>query len=635
MTQLTWLPADPARRDRLRAFRARAGADASDAAWNEAVTMANTRLDFTATNALDAAVRGLFNNAPPAELATRKIRLAVLGSATLSHLLPAIRVAGLRRGIWIDTYENEYGQYRQELADPGSPLHAFRPTLVLLALDAAHLAGFVHAGLTTEDADAAFSQIRDQLTLCWRQAREAFQCQVIQQTALAVHPPLLGGNEHRLAGSRAHFIARLNAALRPMADTEGVDLLALDDRAARDGLLAWHDPGLWHRSKQEVTPTAAPMYGELVGRIVASRQGLAKKCLVLDLDNTLWGGVIGDDGMDGIVLGQGSPLGEAFTALQDYAREQARRGVILAVCSKNDEANAAEPFDNHPDMLLKRRDIASFMANWQDKAENLRAIAHSLGIGLEAMVFVDDNPAERALIRRELPMVAVPEIPDDPAWVVPCLADAGYFEGVAVTQEDRERSGQYQGNIHREILRASSTDMASYLRGLEMTLLHRPFDRTGLPRIVQLINKTNQFNLTTRRTTEDEMLAVMADNRSFGLQLRLLDVFGDSGIIAIVIGRMLPATDDLCLDIWLMSCRVLGRQVEQATMNLVAAQAIGLGAKRLLGEYQPTKKNAMVREHYARLGFQQLETRPDGGTLSVYDLAGFAPVETCIVSQQG
>ncbi len=633
MTQLTWLPADPARRDRLRALRGRE--DASDAAWNEAVAMANTRLDFTATNALDAAVRSLFNNAPPAELATRKIRLAVLGSATLSHLLPAIRVAGLRRGIWIDTYENEYGQYRQELADPGSALHAFRPTLVLLALDAAHLAGFVHAGLTTEDADAALSQARDQLTLCWRQAREAFQSPVIQQTALAVHPPLLGGNEHRLAGSQAHFIARLNAALRPMADAEGVDLLALDDRAARDGLLAWHDPGLWHRSKQEVTPTAAPMYGELVGRIVAARQGLAKKCLVLDLDNTLWGGVIGDDGMDGIVLGQGSPLGEAFTALQDYAREQARRGVILAVCSKNDEANAAEPFDNHPDMLLKRRDIASFMANWQDKAENLRAIAHSLGIGLEAMVFVDDNPAERALIRRELPMVAVPEIPDDPAWVVPCLADAGYFEGVAVTQEDRERSGQYQGNIHREILRASSTDMASYLRGLEMTLLHRPFDRTGLPRIVQLINKTNQFNLTTRRTTEDEMLAVMADNRSFGLQLRLLDMFGDNGIIAIVSGRMLPATDDLCLDIWLMSCRVLGRQVEQATMNLVAAQAIGMGAKRLLGEYQPTKKNAMVREHYARLGFQQLEIRPDGGTRSVYDLAGFAPVETCIVSRQG
>jgi len=288
-------------------------------------------------------------------------------------------------------------------------------------------------------------------------------------------------------------------------------------------------------------------------------------------------------------------------------------------------------------MLLKRNDIASFMANWQDKASNLRAIAHSLSIGLDAMVFVDDNPAERALIRRELPMVAVPEIPDDPAWVVPCLADAGYFEGLTVTAEDRARSVQYQGNIHREVLRASFTDMASYLRGLKMELLHRPFDRVGLARIVQLINKTNQFNLTTRRYSEDDMLAIMADTHSFGLQLRLTDVFGDNGVIAIVIGR--PALKDhpgdMILDTWLMSCRVLGRQVEQATMNLVAAEAIRLGAKRLIGQYRPTKKNGMVREHFARLGFHPLETQPDGICLSVFDLTEFSPIETFITSQQG
>ena len=646
MTQLHWLPLAPDRRERLRALRA--VSEPCETAWNEAVALANTRLDFTATNALDAAVRTLFNHGPPPYLSTKPVRLAVLGSSTLAHLLPAIRVAGLRRGLWIDTYENEYGQYRQELADPASALHAFQPNLVLLALDATHLAAGIHAGLTAEDAEAALRQTTDSLAHCWEMARNAFKCPVIQQTALPVHPPLLGGSEHRLPGSRAAFIARLNAALRPLADAAGVDLLALDDRAARDGLLAWHDPGLWHRSKQEVTLPAAPMYGELVARIAAARQGRSFKCLVLDLDNTLWGGVIGDDGMDGIVLGQGSPLGEAFVALQDYAREQARRGVILAVCSKNDEANAVEPFTDHPDMLLKRMDIASFMANWQDKATNLRAIAHSLSIGLDAMVFVDDNPAERALIRRELPMVAVPEIPDDPAWVVPCLADAGYFEGLAVTAEDRARSVQYQGNIHREVLRAASTDMESYLRGLKMELLHRPFDRTGLARTVQLINKTNQFNLTTRRYTEDDILAVMADDRSFGLQLRLLDAFGDNGVIAIVIGR--PAAQnchqtgsdthmddrgDIVIDTWLMSCRVLGRQVEQATMNLVAAQSLALGARRIIGEYRPTKKNAMVRDHYSKLGFRPLDIQPDGASLSAVDLAGFAPVETFITTREG
>jgi FkbH-like protein len=632
VTQLTWLPLDSARRERLRAFRGHTGD--RESAWAEAMALANTQLDFTATNALDAAVQALFKNARP-ELAAAPVRLAVLGSSTSTHLLPAIRVAGIRRGLWIDTYETDYGQYWQELADAGSALHAFQPNMVLLALDATHLAAGVHAGLGPEDADAAFAQTCGRLTQCWQLAREAFKCPVIQQTALPVHPPLLGGNEHRLAGSRAHFISRLNAALRPMADAEGVDLLALDDRAALDGLRAWHDAGLWHRSKQEVTLTAAPMYGELVARIIAARRGLSKKCLVLDLDNTLWGGVIGDDGMDGIVLGQGSPLGEAFIALQDYAREQARRGVILAVCSKNDEANAVEPFEHHPDMLLKRMDIASFMANWQDKATNLRAIAHSLSIGLDAMVFVDDNPAERALIRQELPEVSVPEIPEDPAWVVPCLTDAGYFEGLTVTREDRERSGQYQGNIKREILRGASTDMAGYLRGLEMRLLHRPFDRTGLQRTVQLINKTNQFNLTTRRYTEDDVLAVMNDPGCFGLQMRLLDTFGDNGIIAIVIGRMQPDAGDLLIDTWLMSCRVLGRQVEQAVMNLVAERAIGMGVRRLIGEYRPTKKNGIVLDHYVRLGFQPLETRADGGSLSTFDLAGFVPLQTFINSQEG
>ncbi len=214
-----------------------------------------------------------------------------------------------------------------------------------------------------------------------------------------------------------------------MAEAEGVDILALDDRAARDGIGKWHDPALWHRSKQEVSPAAGPLYGDLVGRWLAAKQGRSFKCLVMDLDNTLWGGVIGDDGLEGIALGQGSPLGEAYTAFQEYARELSRRGVILAVCSKNDEANALEPFEKHPDMVLKRGDIASFVANWQNKADNLRAIAQELNIGLDALCFIDDNPFERNLVRQELPMVAVPEVSDDPTGYPVALADGGYFEG--------------------------------------------------------------------------------------------------------------------------------------------------------------------------------------------------------------
>jgi FkbH-like protein len=628
VTTLTWLPHDPALRARLRAFRA-------DPAprWEQAVALANLRADFLLTNALDEAVRRHFPAAPP-EITGKPVRLALLGSATMTHLHPAIRVAGLRRGLWIDTYENEYGQYLQELSDPGSGLRSFEPTAILLALDAHHLAAGVTAGMDAAAADAALAEVVARLREAWDLARRAFRCPVIQQTALPLHLPVLGANEHRLPGSRAYFITRLNAALRDMAEREGVDLLALDDRAARDGLAAWHDPALWHRSKQEVTPLAAPMYGELVGRLLAARQGRSAKCLVLDLDNTVWGGVVGDDGVEGIVVGQGSALGEAYVAFQDYCRELVRRGVILAVCSKNDEANALEPFDRHPEMVLKRGDISCFVANWSDKAANIRQIAHELNIGLDSLVFVDDNPFERNLVRQELPMVAVPEVGEDPTTYAQAIADAGYFEGLAVTEEDRERTGQYQGNRAREALKGATTDLESYLRGLEMRLIWRRFDRMGLQRVVQLINKSNQFNLTTRRYTEEDVLAVMDDPAAFGLQLRLIDRFGDNGIIAIVIGR-LQGSRDLDIDIWLMSCRVLGRQVEPTTLNLIAAEARRLGARRLIGEYIPTRKNGMVKDHYARLGFTVVETTNEGGSRAVLDLAGLDPAHTFIHVEEG
>jgi FkbH-like protein len=359
------------------------------------------------------------------------------------------------------------------------------------------------------------------------------------------------------------------------------------------------------------------MYGDLVGRIIAALQGRAAKCLVLDLDNTLWGGVVGDDGLAGLVLGQGSALGEAFVAFQTYARDLTGRGIVLAVCSKNDEANALEPFEKHPEMILKRADIASFVANWSDKAHNLRAIAQELNIGLDALVFVDDNPFERALVRQELPMVAVPEIGDDPTFYAQTVSDAGYFESLAITDEDRVRSSQYQDNRQRDALKASATDLPTYLRSLDMRLIWRRFDDIGLQRTVQLINKTNQFNLTTARYTEDDVLAVMRDPRAFGLQLRLLDRFGDNGIIAILIGR-LQDNNDLLIDTWLMSCRVLGRKVEAATLCLLVAQARRLGATVLRGVFRPTAKNAMVKDHYAKLGFSPV---PGAAGEDWYELA--------------
>jgi FkbH-like protein len=571
-------------------------------AWPEFCALARSRIDALETRSLDRKSQKLIPE-PPAGLATRPIRLAVLASSTVDHLLPAIRVGGLRRDLYVRTHTPDYGQYTQALMDPRSSLHAFEPDAVLFALDAHHLLASIEIGQDAAEVERRLAQVGSDLAAQWARARQVFRCQIIQQTLMPVFAPLLGSNEHRLPGSRLAAVQRFNALLRNLADAEGVDLLALDSCVAAQGLNAWHDPALWHRAKQEVHPLSAPYYGDLVGRLLASAQGKSSKALVLDLDNTLWGGVIGDDGLAGITLGQGSALGEAFVAFQQYARDLSRRGVILAVCSKNDEANALEPFEKHPDMVLKRSDIACFVANWTDKAANLRQIAATLNIGLDSLVFADDNPAERAIVRRELPMVSVPELPEDPTLYPATLADAGYFESLHLTQEDFGRAGQYQANAQRGSLLASATDLDGYLRSLEMRALWSRFDKVGQVRIVQLINKTNQFNLTTRRVADEEIAALIEDDRALTLQIRLTDTFGDNGIIAIVAGSFVPGTRDIRLDTWLMSCRVLGRGMEEETLNLVAEQATALGAERLIGVYRPTAKNGMVRDHYSRLGF--------------------------------
>ncbi len=597
--EMSWLPPVPDWSARVSALEKSSSLEV----WKQLVSLANARLDFLQTLQLDRALRRRFP-APPQGLETRPIRLAVLGSSTVEQLLPGLRVGALRHGLWVDLHTVDYGQYLQAMMDPGSSLHRFKPEVILFAFDALHFIG------SAADATTV-AQAMDRIRALWRTAQESVGSAVIQQTFLPIALPLLGSNEHRVPNSPLRLIRALNEQLRAATTGPGVDLLSIDEHVAVDGLAAWHDPMLWHRAKQEISPTAAPYYGELVARILAARQGRSFKCLVLDLDNTLWHGVIGDDGLEGIKIGQGSALGEAHLAIQRYAHDLSRRGVILAVCSKNNEAAALAPFEQHPEMILRRSDIACFVANWTDKATNLRQIAKSLNIGLDAMVFLDDNPAERDLIRRELPMVAVPELPEEPSLYPARLAQAGYFEAVTLTAEDAERAGQYQANAARETLRSSATDLDSYLRGMEMVLHWAPFDRVGLQRIVQLINKTNQFNLMTRRYTEAEVAALLKDPDALTLQLRLVDRFGDNGIIGIVIGHKNSA-GEIALDTWLMSCRVLGRGVEKATLNIVAEEALRLGATALRGSYRATSKNEMVRGHYPGLGFiESASTEPD------------------------
>lgn len=629
--ELYWLPRSDRWLDGIKAIESQPpGGDS----WEALRGLAGAQVDFLQTMRLDRQILRSFPDAQPDSLTTQPIRLAILGTATVDHLCAGIRVALLRRGLWAKVYVGHYGMMQQELFDPNSDLHRFAPTHILFSIDAANLTAALDTATDPEQARAALANAVGDIRGMWRTARETLRAKVLQQTVVPRQLSLMGSNEHRASASRDWFVSQFNDALRQCADADGADLVAVDRRITQDGLRAWHTPNLWHRAKQEIAPGAAPMYGELVARVLAAQQGRALKCLILDLDNTMWGGVIGDDGLQGIKLGQGNAYGEAFLSFQSYVRDLGRRGVILAVCSKNDEANALSPFIEHPEMLLRKGDIACFVANWNDKASNIRAIAAQLNIGLDFCAFVDDNPFERNLIRQELPMVSVPELSDDPASYAQTVSDAGYFEALSLTDEDMTRNQLYQANWEREALKESSTDLGAYLRGLDMKMIWRRFDQVGAARITQLINKTNQFNLTTRRYTDDEVAAVMADPDAFGLQIRLLDRFGDNGIVAIVIGRLQPDRAVL-IDTWLMSCRVLGRQMEEATLNLVAAEAQRLGGRGLIGEYRPTKKNGMVKEHYQRLGFTVIEEQADGSSRSNLDLDGFQPADIFIKVNEG
>ncbi len=601
---LEWLPRhrDPGAALRL----AQSSGDVS-VMLDTARLLAGHRRDAQLTNRIDRLARTAHAALPAAGLF--EARLAILSSHTIEHLVPAIRVAGLHRNLAVEVHTGDYGQFRRPLIAGDPAIEQFTPHMILLAIDLPSIVETIPLSAHHDAVEASLAEAVEGLRTLWRLVRERFGAQPVQQTFLPQTPPLMGSNEAMLPASPWTCCARLNELLRH-ATRQGEALLldVADQLPTADGAGRLYDEVRWYQAKQLINPVFAPAYGELVARLAAAIVGRSRKCLVLDLDNTLWGGVIGDDGLDHIRLGQGSAEGEAFLAFQRYVVRLAERGAIIAICSKNDHAVARSAFDHHPDMQITFDDVACFVANWTDKASNLRHIAQSLNIGLDSMVFVDDNPAEREIIRRELPEVAVPELPEDAAGYVRCLAHAGYFESVGLTAEDLARSDSYAANNQREAIRASVTDMEGYLDSLDMTLTAgriSPFDRL---RAVQLINKSNQFNLTTRRRTDEELRLLLDDPHNIALAFRLSDRFGDNGLISVILARPDPAwpPGELLIDTWLMSCRVLGRGVEVAALSVLRSMAMQAGAKALIGEYRPSGRNGMVEGLYGNLGFDRV-----------------------------
>jgi FkbH-like protein len=625
--KMEWLPA-------LGDFRAglRAAQETSSATerLERLAFLARHRLGYLETIQL---ARVLGESAPEPGSGFSAVRLAVLASSTVDHLLPAIRVAALRRRLMVDVYAGTYGQHRQEVLDSASPLHRYGPQMVLLSITAREAIASVPLVATSEQADEAMNRFVEELRVLWRKAREVLKATVIQQTFLDVTDPLFGSYDRLVAAAPSRLVARLNDLVSQAAASDGVSLLDIARASQSDGIGAWFDAGRWMQAKMEIAPQATPLYGDMVARIVAAQRGLSKRCLVLDLDNTLWGGVIGDDGLEGIVLGEGNAVGEAHLALQRYALQLKARGVILAVCSKNDPAIAEAVLRDHPEMLLRRGDFAAFVANWEDKAANLAAIAAQLNIGLDSLVFVDDNPVERARIRETLPVVAVPELPEDATYYVRCLANAGYFEAVSFTPDDQRRSAQYAANAEREAMLGSSENMDAFLRGLSMSVVFGPVRPVDLSRVTQLINKTNQFNPTTRRYTAEEMEAIAASPEIVSLQFRLLDRFGDNGLISVLILRPDPGQADVMeIDTWVMSCRVFGRELEFEAMNIAVETARSRGVRAFRASYIPTKKNGVISDLYPRLGFTRAAAEPsaDGGIQWRLDLSEYVGRKTHI-----
>ena len=556
------------------------------------------------------------------------LKVAVLAGATVDPLVDLLGLWLLLAGFRLQAYNAPFNSWRQQAME-ASGLDAFRPDAVWLFLTARDLRLDADQHRSADDAgDAA---LRDVLAAVGHIVARC-KVPVFVNNAEATSTRVLGNLEGSLADSVAGRIRRHNAELAK-ALPPGCSVFDLAHQAASFGLRRWEDARLWFHSKH---PFALDAFGPVAfagARLLAASRGRSRKCIVLDLDNTLWGGVVGDDGPDGIRLGaSGGAVGEAFVAFQAHLLALSRRGVALAVCSKNDDTLAREPFTTRPEMVLGLDDFAVFQANWANKADNLRAIAAAMNIATDALVFVDDNPAERAQVRAELPEVAVVEMPEDPSDYIAALAAGGWFETLALSDEDKLRAKAYRDNAARTPalgVLGDGANLETYLRDLDMHAQWGLADASRLPRMAQLLNKTNQFQLTDRRHSEAELAALANDPSCWVGWFSLRDRFGEHGLISVVVVR--TEQRQAHIDAWAMSCRVFSRGMEDLVFAVLRRELSRRGVAGLTGRYVPSAKNGVVATLYERLGGQRQTSAPEA--LWRFDLASTPPAATIFISE--
>lgn len=540
------------------------------------------------------------------EALPKRVRSVVLGTWNTSEFVRFFRLAAARCGVSVSVKEPPFGQYFNFALDPASALYDEDPDVIVLCPDY-RATGFPPF---SESHDKALEEELQRWQLVWDSIRRHSGATIIQQGFAIPGFDEFGHLGAGLAGNRGRLLRELNLALAGAARAADIGFVDTDALAAQFGKSAWFDDRNWHWAKIALSSRALPALARHTAAVLAARFGLSQRCLVLDLDNTLWGGVIGDDGLGGIRLGNG-PDGEAFQDFQRAIKSLALRGVVLAACSKNDPQIAREPFLQHPEMILKLEDFAAFEASWDPKSSGIERIARVLDLGLSSLTFADDNAYEREQVRAALPEVDLIPLPEDPAGFSAALAAYPYFELPSFTAEDRNRGRQYRARTAAHQLQEEATTLEEYQARLNMVATLGPVDEINLDRVVQLINKTNQFNLTTRRRNREEVINLLARADVDMLQVRLRDCFADHGIVAVTIG--IHRDSSMEIDTLLMSCRVIGRELERVIVNEIAARAKALGCSQILGTYVPTDRNALVADLFPRLGFEELESGRKSG----------------------
>lgn len=535
--------------------------------------------------------------------AFQKVKLALLGDTATQFLHQALRGTAYEKGIDLDIYETEFDQVTQEIVDPNSGLYTFQPEVIII-FQSSHKLLTTYNKSTAANQTQLASQRLDEVDKLYKALSSGLNAKVIYYNYTEIDDSVFGNYANKLESSFLFQLRKLNYELMNYAvknpDFHICDLSSIQNLIGKSNLFP---ASIYVNSEMVLSMDALPLVSSRTLDLITNFRGKFKKCLILDLDNTLWGGIIGDDGLENIQLGN-LGIGKAFTEFQYWIKKLKERGIILAVCSKNTEAVAKEVFETHPDMVLKLGDIAVFVANWENKVDNILRIQSVLNIGFDSIVFLDDTPFERSMVRETIKGITVPELPEDPADYLEFLYSLNLFETSSVSKEDKARTKLYQVEAERASLSESFANEDDFLKDLQMEATTESFTKFNIPRVAQLSQRSNQFNLRTIRYSESDIEALSKSKDYFPFSLSLKDKFGDNGLINVVILKK-ESNDTLFIESWFMSCRVLKRGMENFALNRVLEFAKVNNFKTLKGEYIPSAKNALVMNHYEQLGFSK------------------------------